>query len=318
VSITRNYLADSAQEIFIQPEFGPIDDILIENNLLTEARAYAVQSQATTGLRFINNTVWDSKYGMTIRRGPKNQPPATDGVVVGNIIDRLGYPAGTQEEYNLIGESTRPEGYGSHDLLSVDPLFVGNGDYSLQPDSPAVNAGHPQLFPALDLRGVARSSPPSMGAFEVAGEEPLGPPVSAPPKPPKKAAQDRSGSSERSLRIALQLPGHGRVTVRRHISVPNICGGNCRVLVKGAVTVFAGSKPARRHKMRLHPVRLWLSEMVRHGMRLRIKNPKNLRRDQTGGPVHALAKLVLRFAPGSPDEVRRRIVARFAPRRGRR
>jgi hypothetical protein len=327
VSITRNYLSDSAQEIFIQPMFGPIDDVLVENNLLAGARDYAVQSQAVTGLSFVNNTVWDSHYGMAIRHGPNGEPPATDGVVVGNIIDRLGYPAGTLEEYNLIGEPTRPAGYGSHDLLSADPTFIGGGDYSLQAESPAADAGSPQIFPSHDLPGIARSSPPSMGAYEIASEsDPTDSekPTGSGPSPPTEkgsrkgaarkddgAAKDHAGSSERSLKIALRIPGHGTVAVRRDIDLPEACSEDCHIIVTGSVTIFGGSKPAARQSMRLRSARVRLSQMVRHGMRLATDSPGALDRDKIGGPIHALARLDLRYAPGSPDEVRQSMLVRF-------
>ncbi len=54
--------------------------------------------------------------------------------------------------------------------LSVDPVFAdqASGDYTLTPSSPCVGAGAAQtLGEPDDLAGVAWSSPPSMGAYEV-------------------------------------------------------------------------------------------------------------------------------------------------------
>jgi hypothetical protein len=53
--------------------------------------------------------------------------------------------------------------------IDEDPLFVGNGDYQLQPKSPCIDKGTPTGAPLNDIDGNPRDAIPDMGAYEWTG-----------------------------------------------------------------------------------------------------------------------------------------------------
>lgn len=88
-------------------------------------------------------------------------------IIAGNIAlgTSIADVGGTvnSEGNNLIGDTTGGSGFIASDLLNVDPMFGGfanngGGTYtlSLQPGSPAINAGNNMDAPPTDQRGVAR------------------------------------------------------------------------------------------------------------------------------------------------------------------
>jgi hypothetical protein len=64
--------------------------------------------------------------------------------------------------------------------ISLDPLFVGNGNYSLQGASPACTTGI-NVGLTTDILGNTVPNPPSMGAYQYASSPPPPPPVLAAP-----------------------------------------------------------------------------------------------------------------------------------------
>jgi hypothetical protein len=93
--------------------------------------------------------------------------------------------------YNLVGQADGSSGWVGSDLTGtsaspLDPLLgplQDNGGPSqtmaLLEGSPAIGAGDPQGTPAVDQRGVARGSPPSIGAYEFSGGGDSGGPADA-------------------------------------------------------------------------------------------------------------------------------------------
>jgi hypothetical protein len=99
--------------------------------------------------------------------------------------------------FNLIGNATNASGFVDTDLTGtsitpLDPLLgplADNGGptltYSLLPDSPAIGAGDPSLEGTTDQRGVVRSGPTSIGAFQaIPGPTATISPVSTPRSTP--------------------------------------------------------------------------------------------------------------------------------------
>lgn len=184
VKITNNILAHSSQLIFVQSAFGPISDVLIQNNLVYDARAYAVQIQGIEDTRFINNIVWDSGFGgLLIRKDGYNNIVTTDTVVANNILYGFSKAEGADtayEDYNIIRNTAiKPDNLGPHDKVGVDPGFIkptdsgthllpGQSDlddsnYHLLSTSPAIDAGtsdHEAL--ATDLEGRPRVDIPAV------------------------------------------------------------------------------------------------------------------------------------------------------------
>ncbi|MEV4421670.1 right-handed parallel beta-helix repeat-containing protein [Patulibacter sp. NPDC049589] len=122
IAIHDNVLTDSrVQLLFVEPTIGgPVRDLSVENNLLVGAGAAAVQMIDTPRLRFVGNTVADSRFqGLMLRHSPKQPAPsAADGAVIANNVLAAGYlrePGVTLrlQAHNLLaGEITGGRGRG--------------------------------------------------------------------------------------------------------------------------------------------------------------------------------------------------------------
>ena len=143
-------------------------DIEVSNNTVFANRWYGIVYGGceeaytsvcpTSGINIQNNIVYDNFGGVT---------GANTAVDTGtNWIKN-----------NLIFGNTTNVNMSAHGLsqisgtVAADPLFVnykrdGTGDYRLAPGSPAIGAGLSTIAPATDFAGVARSAPPSIGAYE--------------------------------------------------------------------------------------------------------------------------------------------------------
>jgi hypothetical protein len=147
VAITNNSITESnGQLLFIRDNFGPNDDLLVQNNLIARAGAYAVQNMGATRARYINNTIWYSRYGgLLLRRGgAKGAIAPRDTVVVNNILS--GYAEvenATAATYgaNAVGKCTKVMRPGT--TCVKDPLFtnVAAGDFRVSPASPVLGLG---------------------------------------------------------------------------------------------------------------------------------------------------------------------------------
>lgn len=88
--VRANWLIDSRDQLMlVQDAFGPIDDVLIENNVMVGSGAYAVQLQGATRAIFRHNTVWESRYSAVLVRGGRSGDIPTDTVVVNNVLGNL-------------------------------------------------------------------------------------------------------------------------------------------------------------------------------------------------------------------------------------
>jgi hypothetical protein len=102
VVIRGNKLHRSADQLLlIQNAFGPLDDILVQENVIAGSGAYAIQSQGATRTRFIRNTVWYSRWGGLLLRAGRSGVIATDTVVQGNILSALNIIEGARAAVNV-------------------------------------------------------------------------------------------------------------------------------------------------------------------------------------------------------------------------
>jgi hypothetical protein len=139
VRIIGNDLDQGGQLIFVQAAFGPISNVLVQNNLLHDSDNFPVKVSGVDGITFVHNTVWHTKWGaMLVRDGVSNLS------VVGNVLDFLSIQPGTTvtaRTGNFVRKSFVPAALG--DLPFGDPRFVAPdvADYRLPLGSPALGAG---------------------------------------------------------------------------------------------------------------------------------------------------------------------------------
>lgn len=173
--------------------------------------ALAVYSQVDEGSSFVNNLVDQGMIGLALNAQGTLQVAHNTFVnaltavqindagtnlvqIMNNIMDGVRTGVGSDAgaglsqvniDYNLIrasdanfGTEIAPQA-GAHNLTGLAPSFkspsasVGQGDYQLNADSPAINAGDTTLAVTEDLLGHKRPSPPGskpdLGAYEDQG-----------------------------------------------------------------------------------------------------------------------------------------------------
>ena len=146
----RNRLIDSEHQLMlIQDAVGPIDDVIIEDNVFNGAGAYAIQSQGATRAVFVGNTVWNSRWGGLLVRGGVGSKihtavVPTDTDVVNNVLSglteygglKLRTAAGNFIACDPAARANRAKAPGT---CLAEPGFVdlAAGDLRLRGDSPA-------------------------------------------------------------------------------------------------------------------------------------------------------------------------------------
>jgi hypothetical protein len=155
VLIERNTVRDSAYGIAVVSEPGQPDGhaIVIRNNLCyrnAEAGVmvgnwYSTDGSSLYDIQVLNNTLADNTQGFVLRPFQASSVVWKGNILAGNrasIYNVLGSAAGIMD-YNLYSGSGGA-GPDAHKVVA-DPRFVNaaGGDYSLQPGSPAVDAGDP-------------------------------------------------------------------------------------------------------------------------------------------------------------------------------
>jgi hypothetical protein len=178
IRILRNLIYDSAgQGMLISAEKGPIRDARIEGNIVYRTAAVSMYLWDLSGLTVINNTVWrqpTSKSGAGIALKRRDTSSAvSDSVVVNNLASEIAYnhPIAVRA-HNWTGAKgvwwTRYQLPGPGERTSVDPGFVdrAGGDFHLSGGALARGAGTAAYGLGVDRDLVARSNPPSIGAFQ--------------------------------------------------------------------------------------------------------------------------------------------------------
>lgn len=114
---------------------------LIRDNTIDFWAAGAIYLNGGTDIRIINNTIVDNTHAVVTYGSP--QTLVLNNVIVGNT--QVAIPSNLpQVDYNDIWSNGSPNFTGANGI-SEDPQFTDpvTNDYSLQPSSPCVNAGHP-------------------------------------------------------------------------------------------------------------------------------------------------------------------------------
>jgi len=128
----------------------------VVSNLFLGCRANYGIGRAFDGNVFANNTLY----------GNQATDPAATGVVSGSItncivwgnVDANGQPTGVEAGSTATYSCIENDVSGEPTNISLDPKFVDpeNGDFSLQPDSPCIDAGAYVPEAALDILGRPR------------------------------------------------------------------------------------------------------------------------------------------------------------------
>jgi parallel beta-helix repeat protein len=159
----------------------------IVNNLVYNIGAVAIHLwHDAADIKIINNTVFNSEYGMVVGGGDFVRAKVADNIVVSNNIvydNTYGISeqgsVGTHITYtnNLVYQNrsyniSLKTGVATG-TIAANPLFVsyvrtGGGDYRLTSASPAVDKGTASNAPAIDLAGNARPQGKAVdiGAYE--------------------------------------------------------------------------------------------------------------------------------------------------------
>ncbi|MEM7756095.1 MAG: choice-of-anchor Q domain-containing protein [Planctomycetota bacterium] len=171
-----------------QRALGSIFNSVFDGNLANRGGAVALGTSTVsiTNSTFVNNAALDIGDAVAGLASGTNVT-IFNNVFAGNGADSVELTGGTRvTRFNLFDVPDTIQGDESDNLFGVNPRFVdaSNGDYSLQADSPAIDAGNTDLYgfgpftdlagnargqddPATADTGVARTGPViDMGAFE--------------------------------------------------------------------------------------------------------------------------------------------------------
>ena len=169
VRIARNTITRSGgQLVLVQARFGPITDVVMENNAISHSRAWGIQVQGVRRLRFVHNTLWHTDIGgLLIRNGP-NGAPTQGAIVANNILSRMAViekSQGVIRSRNLLGEN-RGQAPGRRDFVAPNPGFLGPDDLRVKPSSPARRRADRRYRLSRDRDGRRRPPRATVGAYE--------------------------------------------------------------------------------------------------------------------------------------------------------
>lgn len=151
---------------------------LIENNVVYNNGGRGIGVFSSDHVDIFNNTTYNNSQSAEISEGEITAVEASDVRVFNNIMY-----AGTGElanktykaenviyDYNLIyNQSGEVEKAGQHNIVGRDPLFVdpSKGNFTLKPNSPAIDVGTTQFKAARDILNAARpTAGVDLGAYE--------------------------------------------------------------------------------------------------------------------------------------------------------
>jgi hypothetical protein len=170
VVITNNVISQSADQLLlIQDDVGGINDRMqVTNNLIVGAGAAAIQVSGTRHFKMVGNTVWDSKYGVFVRRGATGLR-MNGAVLRNNVIDQLNIIEGVKlkgSDYNFVGASQTPRQ--PHEIRGGNPGFANQAGGDYHPITGSVLIGRAERGESTpnDLEGTKRADPGTLGALE--------------------------------------------------------------------------------------------------------------------------------------------------------
>lgn len=191
--ISHNTATDSGGAIRNSDSSLTVTNTLIANNTASEGGAIwnELTSPSITNSTIVNNTAdtGGAIYNNDFLPGFESFPSIVNSVLWGNSPDSI---VDSGDSVSSVSFSDVQGGFAGEGNIDADPLFVGTGDYRLQGDSPARDAGDNTAVPAdvFDVDDDGDTSEPTpdldredriwgptvaMGAYEFAS-----PPVATP------------------------------------------------------------------------------------------------------------------------------------------
>jgi hypothetical protein len=144
---------NTADGIFVAgADQDPLTPIMIVNATIHHngGTGVAVAGSSTAKVSVVNGLVTSNGEGLADRTGGGDKISSSYSDVFGNLVDRIGVPAGSGD-------------------MSIDPLYINSPvDIHLQPTSPVIDMGTSAGAPGIDYDGVTRPQGCciDMGAFE--------------------------------------------------------------------------------------------------------------------------------------------------------
>ncbi len=159
----------SLQGIFMK---GYLDDLLVQNNVLSVSAWHGITAYGVKGGRILNNTLinargpsgerpWIGLFGFQLRGASEGRGPQLV-TVANNLAHAVRTGADGGAGVTLLGNRVVSDTA----ALLVDPL---NGDYRPRPGSGLIDAGDGRVAPRQDIIGTARplGARPDIGAYEI-------------------------------------------------------------------------------------------------------------------------------------------------------
>jgi hypothetical protein len=168
---------NGAAQLYIDPRTGPagpVHDVHVESNLFTGSNKdmffavnvrYPAQGAVplATGVEFVNNTIVSANIAAIVLAdeyadAPRNQRPLVQNNVLGRQKHSLCGVARTATNAVFSGQTCHGDRQGNPHLIAGRPT---------KESSPLLAGGTKQGAPATDITGRKRTSPPSIGAFNL-------------------------------------------------------------------------------------------------------------------------------------------------------
>ncbi|NJN88681.1 MAG: hypothetical protein HC881_23375 [Leptolyngbyaceae cyanobacterium SL_7_1] len=152
---------------------------LIENNVVYNNGGRGIAVFSSDHVDVFNNTTYNNSQSPEIRDGEITAIEASDVRVFNNIMyaatgelaNKTYNAENVLYDYNLIyNQSGEVEKAGQHNIVGRDPLFVepSKGNFTLKPNSPAIDVGTTQFKAARDILNTAR---PTGGGIDLGAYE---------------------------------------------------------------------------------------------------------------------------------------------------
>lgn len=158
---------------------GMYEGWTVENNLIVTNTYHGISFYGGINCRIVNNTVVENPFTVP---GASRKPPWIQTFLHKDVSTGVPWPvlpSGNLIRNNISSDTAKMvSGGGTIDhnqkvpVSSFGTWFTNAAaqDFTLKPAAPGVDAGVPDLAPAIDLRELSRTAPYDLGAYEIQAE----------------------------------------------------------------------------------------------------------------------------------------------------